>query len=77
MPFAATLEESDARLSALVTSEVLESIVALIPESWLGLDTPFATPRENREAYTKYLQLRLQQRHSFVQEALRARSQLV
>jgi hypothetical protein len=44
LPFAAALEESDARLSALVTAEVLENIVALIPESWLRIDAPFATP---------------------------------
>jgi hypothetical protein len=77
LPFAASLDESDARSSKLVTPEVLEKIVALIPESWLGVDTPFATPQENRQAYTKYLQLRLQQPHAFVQEAIRARSQLV
>jgi hypothetical protein len=74
LPFAASLAESDARSSALLaTPEVLENIVALIPESWLGVDTPFATPQENRQAYTQYLQLRLKQRHAFVQEALRAR----
>jgi len=75
LPFAASLEESDARLSALITTEVLNDIVALVPETWLGgANTPFATPKENREAYTKYLQHRLQQRHAFVQEAIRARS---
>jgi hypothetical protein len=77
LPFAAALDESDARSSALATPEVLENIVALIPDSWLAVATPFATPQENREAYTKYLQLRLQQSHAFVQEAIRARSQLV
>ena len=39
LPFAASLEESDARLSALFTPEVLEHIVALIPETWLGGDS--------------------------------------
>jgi hypothetical protein len=74
LPFAASLDESDARSSALLAApEVLENIVALIPESWLGVDTPFATPQQNREAYTQYLQRRLQQPHAFVQEALRAR----
>jgi hypothetical protein len=75
LPFAASVEESDARLSALITPEVLNDIVALIPETWLGgTHTPFATPKENRVAYTKYFQHRLQQRHAFVQEAIRARS---
>jgi HipA-like kinase len=77
LPFAAELAESDARLSALITVHALEEIVALIPDSWLGSDAAFATLRENREAYTAYLQHRLTQPHAFVQEAIRARSQLV
>jgi len=68
LPFAAGLEESDARLSKLITLTMLETIVGLIPESWLDRD---------RKAYVDYLHLRLQQPHAFVQEAIRARSQLV
>jgi len=77
LPFAAELEEADARMSKLISSRVLEDIVALIPEVWLGNDAVFATSGENREAYTRYLQHRLTQPHAFVQEAIRARSQLV
>src|SRR6201996_789711 len=68
LPFAASLAESDARLSEIVTPALLDRIVALIPDTWLGLDTPFASPQENREAYTNYLQQRLRQPHAFVQE---------
>lgn len=74
LPFAASLEESDARLSQLITPQVLQQIVGLIPETWLALDSQFTTPQENREAYSNYLQQRLQQPHAFVQEAIRARS---
>jgi len=77
LPFAAELHEADARMSELITSRVLEDIVALIPEAWLGSGAVFATSTENRQAYTKYLQHRLTQPHAFVQEAIRARSQLV
>jgi hypothetical protein len=77
LPFAEELHEADARMSELITSRVLEDIVALIPEAWLGSDAVFATSTENRQAYTKYLQHRLTQPHAFVQEAIRARSQLV
>ena len=78
LPFAAALEESDAPLSALPAPEVLENIVALIPESWLGT-TLSGTPlrrrpqgESGRRYIHEYLQLRLKQRHAFVQEALRA-----
>jgi len=77
LPFAADLSEADARMSELITPRVIADVVALIPDTWLGSDAVFATSRENREAYTKYLQHRLVQPHAFVQEAIRARSQLV
>src|SRR5713226_2578958 len=77
LPFAADLSEADARMSELITARVIADVVALIPDTWLGSDAVFATSRENREAYTKYLQHRLAQPHAFVQEAIRARSQLV
>jgi hypothetical protein len=77
LPFAAELDAADARMSTLLTPALLEDITALIPESWLGGDSVFATPGENRQAYSKYLQQRLMQPHAFVQEANRARSQLV
>ncbi len=77
LPFALEMEEADARLGARVTAEVIESVVALIPESWLGIDAAFGTAADNRQAYSRYLQSRLTQPHAFVQEAIRARSQLV
>jgi hypothetical protein len=77
LPFAAELSEADARMSELITPRVIADVVALIPDTWLGSDAVFATILENREAYTKYLQHRLAQPHAFVQEAIRARSQLV
>ncbi|MFL6603899.1 MAG: HipA family kinase [Steroidobacteraceae bacterium] len=77
LPFAQELQDSDARMSELITRRVVEDVVALIPEVWLGSGAVFATSSANREAYTKYLQQRLTQPHAFVQEAIRARSQLV
>jgi len=68
LPFAASLDESDARLSRLITPRLLEDVVALIPKSWLDAD---------RDAYSNYLQRRLELRHAFVQEAIRAHAQLV
>jgi hypothetical protein len=77
LPFADELDQADARMSELITSRVLEDVVALIPDVWLGSDAVFATSSDNREAYTKYLRHRLAQPHAFVQEAIRARSQLI
>jgi hypothetical protein len=76
LPFAAELGKADERMTRLITATLLEEIVSLIPESWLG-DAAFATHSENRAAYAKYLRHRLTQPHAFVQEAIRARSVLV
>jgi len=77
LPFAGSLQDSDARLSQLITPQLLEQIVGLIPETWLSKEVPFSTSQENREAYAQYLQRRLERRDAFVQEAIRARSQLI
>jgi hypothetical protein len=73
LPFASALAEADVRLSALVTREVIGSIIGLIPDAWLGGDAPFADAVEHRDAYARYLCRRIESPHAFVGEALRAR----
>src|ERR1700758_4181321 len=63
LPFAGELVEADGRMSSLISAPLLEEIVSLIPEAWLG-DAAFATHAENRAAYTKYLRCRLTQPHA-------------
>lgn len=71
--FASTLPAADAALSALLTAELIQSVVSLIPESWL-VDAPFEGPSAHRQAYVEYLLQRLEPPHSFLQEAIRARA---
>lgn len=78
LPFAGALGESDAKLSARITPEIIKGIVALIPDAWLiSGPSPFATPAANRQAYVDYLQRRLEAPRPFLEEAIRARSLLV
>jgi hypothetical protein len=77
LPFAGDLPEADARMSELITPQLVEEIVGLIPEDWLARDAAFATSSANRDAYTAYLRQRLTHPHAFLQEAIRARSLLV
>jgi hypothetical protein len=69
LPYATQLREADAKLSALLTPQLIRNIVEQIPESWLGGTA--------REAYIQHLVLRLQAPRPFVEEAIRAQSQLV
>ncbi|MEZ0367719.1 MAG: HipA family kinase [Candidatus Sericytochromatia bacterium] len=76
LPFAARLDEADARLAPLLTREVLKEIVDLIPESWLGDVELFTNAAAHRAAYVDYLCERLEAPRAFVEEAQNARRQL-
>ncbi len=71
------LIEADQRLKMQLTPEVLQNIVNLIPSSWLENDPDFANPEAQRAAYLDYLLDRLAHSHIFVEEAIRARDQLL
>jgi hypothetical protein len=73
LPFASELRETDARLGALLTRDVIGHIVAQVPDTWLGGDAPFASADEHRAAYAQYLCKRIEVPHAFAEEALRAR----
>jgi len=72
--FAAALDEVDSKMTARLTPDLIESIVGLVPDSWLVKDSPFANSEQHRNAYTRYLSNRLELPHLFVKEAIRARS---
>ncbi|GCE26884.1 hypothetical protein KDA_23680 [Dictyobacter alpinus] len=77
LPVASMLPEADQRLRARLTTEDMTNIINAIPESWLEQDTTFATPALHRQAYLDYLLDRLAHSSIFVEEALRARDQLI
>ncbi|HEX8294263.1 MAG TPA: HipA family kinase [Pyrinomonadaceae bacterium] len=74
LPAASELFEADARLSALVTPELIGGLLALVPDGWLGGEARFADPAAHREAYAEYLLTRLQTPRDFVREAADARA---
>ena len=80
LPHASRLAEADAELCGRLTPAILAAIVALIPEEWLappgGPPAPLG-PAALRAAYQAYLTRRLATSSEFVQEAQRARAQLV
>jgi hypothetical protein len=67
---ASELRAVDAELGALLTTDVLNEIAALIPESWLDR-------AEHRDVYPQWLQRRLEGPREWVEEAIRARSLLI
>jgi hypothetical protein len=74
LPFAGRLQEVDASLIVRIPSEIIDQIVALMPDGWLGDETEFANHAEHRAAYAAYLSRRLESPREFVEEAIRARA---
>lgn len=77
LPFASALDEADAEMRAKLSIELLQEIVADVPDVWLGSEALFATEAEHRAAYVTFLLNRLEASSIFVKEAQDARTQLV
>lgn len=73
LPFAGNIETADQAMTALITEDLIKSVVDLVPDDWMKENSPFSTTAENRQAYVDYLTRRLEEPRNFVQEAIRAR----
>lgn len=81
LPVAGDLREADRRMTALVTPEAIERIVAALPDELLmdapaGIEPSFPTPERNRAAYRDVLVARVAGDRPFVDEAISAQSNL-
>ncbi|SEM73053.1 hypothetical protein SAMN05444354_12214 [Stigmatella aurantiaca] len=78
LPWASELRAAEAHLRERLTPEVLEQVVGLIPDGWLEeAEAGFSSKAEHRAAYVAFLKERLASSAVFIQEAERARAQLV
>ncbi|HOT95489.1 MAG TPA: aminotransferase class I and II [bacterium] len=77
LPSAGALRQAGDKMRAAIGPEVVERVIAMIPEAWFDGNTPFSSSGETRKAYIVYLRKRLEESESFVEEAMRARSLLV
>jgi hypothetical protein len=68
LPRASGIAEADARLVPRLTDGVIDGVVTLMPDDWLGDE-----PRGQRAAYADYLRARVRGPRAFVEEAIRAR----
>ena len=77
LPWASDLAGAGARLAPRLGREVLERVVAEVPDTWLAGEDRFAGPAEHRAAFVRQLERRLAAAPAFVEEAERARALLV
>jgi len=73
---ASALEAVNQSMKLLLNKQVIDSIVALIPEEWITATFP-ESPETVRNTYSKFLQIRLESSETFVKQALYARSSIV
>lgn len=74
---ATQMEQADAAFKKLLNAEEIRAIVALVPDEWLLADSPFESAEAHRNAYARFLELRLSVSEIFVKGAQNARESLI
>jgi hypothetical protein len=78
LPQATELEAVNTEFRAMLTPKLLREIVDLVPDQWLQeAFSDDTTAQEQRAAYTSFLEARLAESDTFVQEAQHARQALI
>jgi len=77
LPLASELNEVDTIFKAILTDELITSIVSLIPEEWLTDESGQETAEERRQVYRQFLISRVANSEVFVKEAQNARESLI
>lgn len=76
LPQASELTVVDSELSKLFTPDVIDAVLAIIPDQWLN-DEIFPSSDLQRKAYAKFLNDRIANSSIFVNEAQHARETLI
>jgi hypothetical protein len=77
LPQADQLTEVDALFTKILTDDVITQITSLIPDEWLASQDAFQTPQEYRDAYARFLSLRVKNSQQFVKHAEDVRQTLI
>ncbi len=77
LPWASELEKVHADFSKRLTNQHLEMVVNLLPDTWLEGERNFETIEAHRQAYIKFLEIRLANADIFLKEAQHAREILI
>lgn len=78
LPYATELKDADAECRAVLTGELLQTIVSLVPDEWLAYAEPASvSANDKRKIYFDFFQSRLTHSSIFVNEAIHAGQALV
>jgi hypothetical protein len=77
LPWARSLDAADERARALLTSDFFVEVLEAVPDKWLLREHDGVSAAEKRRVYAEFFERRLKASSKFVEEARRARSELV
>jgi hypothetical protein len=77
LPWASGVRAAGAAIAPRLGRDVLERVLADVPDAWLAAEPRFPTPAAHRAAYVDHLARRIAAPAAFVEEAERARALLV
>jgi hypothetical protein len=72
LPQATQLDKADEQFRAVLTEDLIQSIVKLVPDEWLLTDSPFTSAEEHRQAYITFLTTRIHHSAIFTKAAQHA-----
>lgn len=77
LPRATELDRVDAEMKALISDELIDYVVEMIPEEWILASRDTETAQEARGVYASFLKRRLENSNVFLTEANDARKALI
>lgn len=77
LPQAVELETVDRQFRGLLSRQVIEDIISLIPDEWLADEPAFKSVDEHRNAYIQFIEARVANSEIFVKEAKYARESII
>jgi len=77
LPQASELDLVNTEFKKILTKDLIENIIAVIPEEWLKDETAFQSVKEHRQAYVDFLLTRIAHSENFVNEAKHARESII
>lgn len=77
LPQASQLDEVNGEFKAILSKELIQNIVSLIPDEWLEDEPAFQSINEHRQAYIEFLETRIAHSEIFVKEAKNAREAII
>ena len=73
LPQAALMPEVDREFRRLLTKEIVHNIVSLIPNEWIRKNSSFESIDDQKKAYARFLELRLDYSENFAKDIQNAR----